>query len=240
MKHSAGSMISFTRPDGQSLQGYLAKPEKTEGAPAIVVIQEWWGLNDQIRGVADRLAQAGYLALVPDLYRGKSTVEQEEAHHLMTGLDFADAASQDVFGAVNYLKTLTDRVGVTGYCMGGALTLLAATMIPGLSGAVVWYGFPPLEYIDASKITAPILGHFATQDQAFNIETVAELETKLKGANVDVEFHRYLAHHAFANETAVGPTRVAITQYDPVWAQLAWDRSLTFWARTLWPQRAVR
>ncbi|HEY4801119.1 MAG TPA: dienelactone hydrolase family protein, partial [Paraburkholderia sp.] len=134
MKQSAGSMISFTRPDGQSLQGYLARPEKSEGAPAIVVIQEWWGLNDQIRGVADRLAQAGYLALVPDLYRGKSTVEQEEAHHLMTGLDFADAASQDVFGAVNYLKTLTDRVGVTGYCMGGALTLLAATMIPGLSG----------------------------------------------------------------------------------------------------------
>jgi len=70
MKQSAGSMISFTRPDGQSLQGYLARPEKSEGAPAIVVIQEWWGLNDQIRGVADRLAQAGYLALVPDLYRG--------------------------------------------------------------------------------------------------------------------------------------------------------------------------
>jgi carboxymethylenebutenolidase len=239
MKQSAGSMISFTRPDGQTLQGYLAKPEKTEGAPAIVVIQEWWGLNDQIRGVADRLAQSGYLALVPDLYRGKSTVEQEEAHHLMTGLDFADAASQDVYGAVNYLKTLTDRVGVTGYCMGGALTLLAATMVPGLSSAVVWYGFPPLEYIDASKITAPILGHFATQDQVFDIETVATLEAKLNEANVDLEFHRYLAHHAFANETAVGPTRIPITQYDPVWAQLAWDRSLTFWGKTMWPQRAA-
>ncbi|WP_322104466.1 dienelactone hydrolase family protein [Paraburkholderia sp. J41] len=234
MSQSAGTMISFNRPDGQSLQGYLAKPANTEGAPAIVVIQEWWGLNDQIRGVADRLAQAGYYALVPDLYRGKITVEEEEAHHLMDGLNFGDAASQDIHGAVTYLKTLTSRVGVTGYCMGGALTLLAASMVPGIDSAVVWYGFPPLEYIDASKITAPILGHFATQDAAFNIETVATLEQKLRDANVNVEFHRYLAHHAFANETAVGPGRIALTQYDPVWAQLAWDRSLTFWARTLW------
>jgi carboxymethylenebutenolidase len=236
MKHSAGSMISFNRPDGQSLQGYLAKPAKTEGAPAIVVIQEWWGLNDQIRGVADRLAQAGYLALVPDLYRGKATVEQEEASHLMNALDFADAASQDVRGAVDYLKTLTDRVGVTGYCMGGALTLLAVSQIPGLTAAVVWYGFPPLEYIDASKVTVPVLGHWATQDQFFKPEGVDALEAKLKGAGVEVEFHRYLAPHAFANETAVGWGRMPTSQFDPVWSQLAWDRTLTFWGKTLWQQ----
>jgi carboxymethylenebutenolidase len=236
MKQSAGSMITITRPDGQTLQGYLARPEKAEGAPAIVVIQEWWGLNDQIRGVADRLAQSGYLALVPDLYRGKSTVEEEEAGHLMNALDFADAASQDVRGAVDYLKTLTDRIGLTGYCMGGALTLLAASQIPGITGVVVWYGFPPLEYIDATKITAPVLGHWAKQDQFFKAEVVDALEAKLLEAKVDVEFHRYLAHHAFANETAVGPTRIAATQYDPVWAQLAWDRTLTFWGKTLWPR----
>lgn len=142
MTKTTGSMISFNRPDGKALQGYLATPAKTEGAPAIVVIQEWWGLNGQIRGVADRLAQAGYYALVPDLYRGKSTVEEEEAHHLMTGLDFGDAASQDIRGAVDHLRTLTDRIGVTGYCMGGALTLLAANQIPDLAGVVTWYGFP--------------------------------------------------------------------------------------------------
>jgi carboxymethylenebutenolidase len=98
--------VTFKRPDGQIIEGYLAEPEHAAGAAAVVVIQEWWGVNQQIRGVADRLATAGYIALVPDLYRGKSTVEAEEAHHLMTGLNFGDAASQDVRGAVQFLKTL--------------------------------------------------------------------------------------------------------------------------------------
>jgi len=234
MTQPAGSMITFSRPDGKQLQGYLAKPAKAEGAPAIVVIQEWWGLNDQIRGVADRLALAGYIALVPDLYRGKSTVEQEEAHHLMSGLDFGDAATQDVRGAVQYLKQHTAKVGVTGYCMGGALTLLALCNVPELSAGVVWYGFPPLDYIDASKINVPVMGHWALQDEFFAAETVDALEKKLTDAKVDIEFHRYLTRHAFANETAVGPGRIAQTQYDPVWAQQAWDRTLTFFGRTLW------
>ncbi|AOK30928.1 MULTISPECIES: dienelactone hydrolase family protein [Burkholderia] len=234
MTQTLGSTITFQRPDGQTVNGYLARPEQAEGAPAIVVIQEWWGLNDQIRGVADRLARAGYFALVPDLYRGKATVEEEEAHHLMNALDFGDATSQDIRGAVSYLKQHAARVGVTGYCMGGALTLLALSQIPDVSAGVVWYGFPPLDYIDATKIRVPVLGHWATQDAAFPIATVDALEAKLREANVDFTFHRYQAHHAFANETALGPNRIAITQYDPVWAQLAWDRSLTFWGRTLW------
>ena len=108
-----GSMISFKRPDGQSVQGYLAKAANPIGS--LVVIQEWWGLNDQIRGVADRAAAAGFTALVPDLYRGKSTVEAEEAHHLMTALNFADAASQDVRGAAQYLAQSGGKVGVTGF-----------------------------------------------------------------------------------------------------------------------------
>lgn len=234
MKQNTGSMVTFKRPDGKELQGYLATPERVDGAPAIVVIQEWWGLNDQIRGVADRLARAGYLALVPDLYRGEATVEEEEAHHLMTGLDFGDAATQDIRGAVQFLKQRAARVGVTGYCMGGALTLLALANVPEVSAGVVWYGLPPLEYIDATKIRVPVLGHWGTQDQAFPIAGVDALEAKLREANVDFTFHRYLAHHAFANETAVGSNRIAITQYDPVWAEHAWDRTLTFFGRTLW------
>ena len=225
-------MVEFQRPDGKAVSGYLAEPAQAN-APAIVVIQEWWGLNAQIRGVADRLATAGFQALVPDLYRGQSTVEAEEAHHLMSALNFGDAASQDIRGAVQYLKTRTAKVGVTGFCMGGALTLLALTQAPEIDAGVVWYGCPPLDYIDASKIRVPVQGHWATQDEFFKIDLVDGLEAKLRDAEVSFDFHRYLAHHAFANETAVGPGRIPATQYDPVWAQQAWDRSLRFFGHHL-------
>ena len=227
------TMVTFKRPDGQALQGYLAQPTRPNGAPAVVVIQEWWGLNDQIRGVADRLAHAGYLALVPDLYRGKSTVEQEEAHHLMTALDFGDAAAQDVRGAVQYLKTHAAKVGCVGFCMGGALTLLAAANAPELDAAVTWYGCPPLEYIDASKIKIPLQGHWATQDEFFPATLVEGLAAKLTETDVKFDFHHYLAHHAFGNEQAVGEGRIAQTNYDPVWAQRAWDRTFTFFGQHL-------
>jgi carboxymethylenebutenolidase len=228
-----GTTVSFNRPDGKSVSGYLAEPSKQSRAPGIVVIQEWWGVNDQIRGVADRLATAGYRALVPDLYRGKSTIEAEEAHHLMTSLNFADAAAQDVRGAAQFLKEGSSKVGVTGFCMGGALTLLALCMAPEIDAGVVWYGCPPLEYVDASKIASPILGHWATQDEFFKIATIDQLEEKLRAAKVSHEFHRYLAHHAFANETAVGPHRIPQTQYDAVWSQQAWDRTFRFFGRWL-------
>jgi carboxymethylenebutenolidase len=134
---------------------------------------------------------------------------------------------------VKYLKTRAVKVGVTGFCMGGALTLLALTQSAEIDAGVVWYGCPPIEYIDASKVCAPLLGHWAEQDVHFKIETIALLEEKLRSAGTDFEFHRYLAHHAFANETAVGPNRLPATQYDPVWAQQAWDRTLRFFGRHL-------
>ena len=226
-----GSMISFKRPDGQAVQGYLAECAGATGA--VVVIQEWWGLNDQIRGVADRIAAAGYTALVPDLYRGKSTVEAEEAHHLMSALNFGDAAAQDVRGAVQHLKASHAKVGVTGFCMGGALTVLSLTMAPEVDAGVVWYGLPPLEYVDASKIKAPLIAHWAEQDVPFPIATVDPLEAKLREAGVSFKGHRYLAQHGFANETAQGPGRLAMTQYDAAWAQLAWDRSFAFFGKHL-------
>ena len=230
-----GTMVEFKRPDGQVATGWLA--EAPNAVAAVVVIQEWWGLNDQIRGVAERLASAGFSALVPDLYKGKSTVEAEEAHHLMTGLDFADAASNDVRGAVQFLKARSigsGKVGVTGYCMGGALTVLALTMAPEVDAGVVWYGLPPLEFVDAAKIGArPVLAHWALQDQAFSIDKVDALEARLLEAKVRYEGHRYLAQHGFANETALGPRRIPITQYDPVWAQQAWDRTMRFFGQQL-------
>jgi len=224
---------SFKRPDGKTLNGYLAEPKAGKNAPGVVVIQEWWGLNDQIRGVADKLAGAGYRALVPDLYRGKSALEAKEAEHLMNGLNFADAAGQDVRGAVQYLKsTGSEKTGVTGFCMGGALTLLAAVNVPETDAAVAWYGFPPLEYVDASKIKAPLMGHWATQDQFFPIGKVDELEKKLRAANVKFEFHRYDAKHAFANETADSKGLPPL-KHDPKAAEQAWKRTLDFFAKNL-------
>jgi carboxymethylenebutenolidase len=227
-----GKTVSFNRPDGKSVNGYLAEPAAGAKAPAMVVIQEWWGMNDQIRGVADRLAKAGYRALVPDLYRGKVTVEAKEAEHLMKGLNFGDAAGQDIRGAVQYLKKAGGKVGVTGFCMGGALTVLSACNVPEMDAGVIWYGYPPLEYVDAKKIKAPLLGHWATEDQAFAISGVDALEKKLKDAAVKFEFHRYKAKHAFANETA-DEKKLAIVNYDPKSAELAWQRTMDFLGKTL-------
>ena len=228
-----GHMISYHRPDGQDVNGYLAEPAAGASAPGVVVIQEWWGLNDQIKGVADKLAAAGYRALVPDLYRGKVALAANEAEHLMSELNFGDAAGQDVRGAVQYLKgSGSAKVGVSGYCMGGALTMLAAVFVPEVDAAVPYYGYPPLEYIDASKITAPLLGHWAIEDVPFPIAGVDELEKKLSAASVRFEFHRYAAKHAFANETA-DSKGLDILKFDPACAQLAWDRSLRFFAQHL-------
>ena len=224
-----GNMIRVQRPDGKDIQCYLATPATgADNAPGIVVIQEWWGLNDQIRGVADRLAAAGYRALVPDLYRGKLGLKAEEAQHLMDGLDFADAASQDIAGAVAHLKSGgSAKVGVTGFCMGGALTLLSAVLVPGMDAGVVWYGYPPLEYIDASKIKAPLMAHFALEDEAFPIAKVDALEKKLRDAGTQFEFHRYPAKHAFANEEA-DSKGLAMLKYDAALAEHAWNRTMAF------------
>jgi carboxymethylenebutenolidase len=151
----------------------------------------------------------------------------------MTALNFGDAASQDIRGAVRFLKTRSAKVGVTGFCMGGALTLLAACMAPEIDAAVVWYGCPPLEFIDPTRIKVPLMAHWATQDEFFPLATIDALESKLRDANVAYTFHRYLAYHAFANETALGPHRLAATQYDAAWAQQAWDRTLRFFGSTL-------
>src|ERR1044072_3707641 len=104
--------VTYKRPDGKEGSGFFAEPESGEGAPGVVVIQEWWGLNDQIRGVARRLAAAGFRALVPDLYRGKIGVDAKEAEHLMSGLNFGEPASQDIRGAAMLLKQSSRKVGI--------------------------------------------------------------------------------------------------------------------------------
>jgi len=169
---------------------------------------------------------------VPDLYRGKVALEANEAQHLMDNLDFGDAAGQDIRGAVQYLKEESKKVGITGFCMGGALTVLAAANVPEANMAAIWYGYPPLEYVDASKIRMPLLGHWALRDEAFPIAGVDALEEKLRAANVNLEFHRYDAKHAFANEAA-DRKNLPMLKYDAQAAELAWKRTFAFLAKHL-------
>jgi carboxymethylenebutenolidase len=226
-------MITFKRPDGKDCSAFYAEPREGNSASGIVVIQEWWGLNDQIKGVANRMAAAGYRALVPDLYRGKLGLDAKEAEHLMTGLNFGDAASQDIRGAVQDLKRTSARVGIMGFCMGGALTVLAACNVPESDAAVAWYGCPPLDYVDAARIKAPLMGHWALDDAYFPISQVDGLEEKLKSADVQYEGHRYNAKHAFANETLKDVPIAVAAAYDPAAAETAWTRTMAFLQRHL-------
>jgi carboxymethylenebutenolidase len=229
--------LTFTRPDGKDCSGFYVEPADGPHAPGVVIIQEWWGVNDQIKGVAEKFAARGYRALVPDLYRGQLGLDAKEAEHLMTNLNFGDAAGQDIRGAVQYLKASSRKVGVTGFCMGGALTLLSAVFVPEADAAVAWYGFPPLDYIDASKIQAPLMGHFAIHDAFFPIQQVDLLEQKLQQAGVAYTFHRYEAQHAFANENNVNSPLPL--KYDPTATETAWQRTLDFFDKHLAaPKRA--
>ncbi|HKE37587.1 MAG TPA: dienelactone hydrolase family protein [Candidatus Baltobacteraceae bacterium] len=222
-----GRMIEFARPDGAKAPGYLAEPQNGGGAPGVVMFQEWWGLDDHIRETADRLAGDGLRVLVPDLYRGRVAIDREEAGHLMDGLNFGDAATQDAPGAARYLREHgAKKVGVTGFCMGGALAVLAAMNDPEFDALVVWYGYPPAEAGDAGTIDTPFQGHWAKHDEFFNIEGVDELERKLQANGAPYEFHRYDAKHAFYNPAGLG-------NHHPEHAETAWRRSVGFLEKNL-------
>jgi len=221
-----GEMIQFKRPDGNSCSGYLATPNAGPSAPGFVVIQEWWGLNDQIKKTADWLSGSGYRALVPDLYRGKVTTAPDEANHLMTSLNFPDAAGQDIRGAVLYLKQSSKKVVVGGFCLGGALTILSAVSVPEMDAGACFYGIPPLDAADLNKITVPLICHFANMDDWCTPIKVDELEAALKLSRSRFELYRYNAQHAFMNEA-----RPEV--YDPGSAKTAWERTLEFLNETL-------
>ncbi|HLF59340.1 MAG TPA: dienelactone hydrolase family protein [Alphaproteobacteria bacterium] len=219
-----GSMIEFARPDGGRTKGYLSSAGT--GKPGIVVIQEWWGLNDQICGVADRFARAGITALAPDLFAGRVTAKADEASHLMNGLDFPAATHQDIRGAARHLKNLGGKVAVMGFCMGGALTLAAAVHVREIDAAVCFYGIPPKDFADPAKIRVPFQAHFAKHDDWCTPAAVNELEAALKKSGVTYEIHRYDAKHAFCNERNEGA-------YDAASANLAWERTMKFLAAQL-------
>jgi carboxymethylenebutenolidase len=225
-------MIEYARPDGKKAPGYYTAPANAQNAPGIVMLEEWWGVTGYIKATADALASAGFRVLVPDLFRGRTAAVGDEANHLMQGLDFADAANQDARGAAQYLKsTGSKKVGVIGFCMGGALALLSAMYVPEFDTVVDYYGYPPPEAGDVGQIKIPFQGHWGLRDQFFAIDGVDRIEARFKEARVPYEFHRYDAEHAFHNPNP--PGKSGLGHYNKLYAEEAWQRSIDFFKKHL-------
>jgi carboxymethylenebutenolidase len=198
----APKTISY--PSGtETVSAYLALPEGAGRKPAIVVIQEWWGLNDFIRGKADEFARKGYVALAVDLYRGKVATDADTAHQLMRGLP-EDRAVRDLRAAFEYLRSRGDveatRIGSIGWCMGGGYSLALALAEPKLAGSVIDYGRLVTDDEKIKSLAVPLLGNFGGQDKGIPPETVREFEKKAKAAGKSVDFKIYPdAGHGFAS-----------------------------------------
>jgi carboxymethylenebutenolidase len=219
-----GEMIEFPS-NGSTAVGYLAEPDNGNG-PGIIVIQEWWGLVDHIRDVCDRFAAAGFVALAPDLYHGRTIAEPDEAGKAMMALKM-DQAARDMSGAVDEVarQSGTSHIGVIGFCMGGGLALVLATQRPDAVSAVVpCYGVIPWPDAqpDYSALSAAVLGHYASEDDFFTPAAAEALGEQLRDLGKDVEIIVYPGtDHAFFNDT-----RPEV--YNAEAAHALWERSLTF------------
>ena len=217
-----GERVSF-KSNGGTCEGYVADG----GGPGVIVIQEWWGLVPHIEDVADRFAAAGYTALAPDLYHGRASFEPDEAGKLMMALKLSEAA-KDLTGAVDYLQERTGhaKVGVVGFCMGGGLTLVLATLRPdAVAAAAPYYGVIP--WPDWSKLSAKVVGEYAEKDGFARPDAVHALESQLRGLGKDATLHIHVgADHAFFNDTRPDV-------YDASASKIAFERTLDLFARTL-------
>jgi carboxymethylenebutenolidase len=222
-----GTSITFKRPDGKDASGYLANAARGN-APGVVVVQEWWGLSENIKGLCDRFALAGFDALAPDLYAGVLVPyhDVEAANKQMSSLDFMDATTQTVRGAAQFLGKNGGKVGLTGFCLGGAVTIIGATKVPELTAGVVFYGIPPEQAAKPSDVKIPLQGHFANTDDWCTPELVNGFEKAMKEAGKSFELFRYDAQHAFVNEQ-----RVSV--HDRACAELAWGRATDFFKKHL-------
>ena len=219
-----GQMIDLTRPDGGSLAAYVSDIDKSR--PSVIVIQEWWGLNDHIKSIVERFSFEGFNALAPDLYHGRITKDADEASHLMNGLDFPGAVHEDIAAAEAWLKTVNPSVAVMGFCMGGALTIGAAARLDGFKAAVCFYGVPPKAFADPKDIKIPFQGHFGTQDDWVTPAVVAGMEADMTAAGNPPDIYSYDADHAFFNKT-----RPEV--YNAEASEQAWTRMMAFLRKNL-------
>ncbi|MBX7233888.1 MAG: dienelactone hydrolase family protein [Caldilineales bacterium] len=218
---SAG-VVEYAEAGGEKLTGYLAFDEDGEQKPAVIVIQEWWGLNDHIKEVARRFAGAGFVAFAPDLYHGVATTEPNEARKLAMALDSAAAVSE-IQQAMTWLRAQdgsNGKVGIVGFCMGGGLVLQTAASDPSLDAAVVFYG-SPLGPGEAARVRAPILSLLGSADR-IPADGYRAMHAVFDASGVPNEFQLYEgAQHAFFNDTRA-------SSYDPVAAADAWERTLAW------------
>jgi carboxymethylenebutenolidase len=214
----------------ETVSGFLATPQKPGRYPALVVIHEWWGLTDWVKGETTKLADQGYVALAVDLYRGKVTSDPEEAHELMRGLP-EDRAVRDLKAGFAYLAARKDvdrdRIGSIGWCMGGGFSLQLAIHEPHLAACVVNYGALPTDPTDLQQIAAPVLGNFGAEDRGITPDDVRAFEKSMKGLNrrIDVKIYDG-AGHGFENSTNANA-------YRPEAAADAWARTVAFLNKTL-------
>ncbi|KAJ4730063.1 Protein usf [Melia azedarach] len=213
-----------------------------EDAPGIVVLQEWWGVDFEIKNHAIKISQLnpGFKALIPDLYRGKVGLDVAEAQHLMDGLDW-EGAIKDIRASAIWLKANgSKKVGVTGYCMGGALAIASSVLVPEVDAVVAFYGIPSSELADPGQAKAPIQAHFGELDNfvGFSDVTAAKaLEEKLRVSGIPHEVHIYPGNaHAFMNRSSEGIKRrkeMGMPDEDPAAVELAWSRFQSWMTRYL-------
>jgi len=198
-----GKLVEF-EVNGKLGKGYLAEPEGKKG-PGVIVLQEWWGLVDHMKDVCDRFATAGFVALAPDLYHGKTAGEPDTAGRMMMDLQM-DQAEKDMRGAISFLmkqKSIEgEKIGVIGFCMGGQLALLAASKNSQIGAVADFYGVHPNINPDFKAIHAPVLGIFAENDEFVNSEVVKKLENELVSAGKQIDFETFPGvGHAFFNDS---------------------------------------
>ncbi len=224
-----GKQVTYKSGD-ENVSGMLYQPAGKGPFPAIVVIHEWWGLNDWVKEQASKLADQGYVTLAIDLYRGKVATTADEAHELMRGVP-SDRATKDLLAAASYLRSQKNvnpkKVGSIGWCMGGGYSLDLAISDPQLAAAVINYGHLASEYGTLKKINAPILGLFGGKDRGIPVEDVQKFADQLKKLGKSVEIKIYPnAGHAFENPNNKEGYRAGD-------AADAWDRTVKFFAQSL-------
>lgn len=221
--------VAYATVNGQQVQGYLARPVDAEGPiPGVIVIHEWWGLNDNIRSMAEQLAGEGYRALAVDLYGGASASTPEEAQNLMrAALDKGPELTENLKQAYAYLADGGQKVGTIGWCFGGGWSLATALALPeDIDATVIYYGRLVTDSGELQKLQMPILGFFGAEDQGIPVESVKAFESALKelGKNASINIYEG-ADHAFANPSG--------QNYQPEPAKDAWKRTLAFFEEHL-------